>query len=330
MPDPTRVLATGGLSSALRTALGRPFQALGNARLRMLPMVVAVVVGGLLGWRLFDRPTKVSRAGATSAGAGTAIQAEPPELALGDVFFGRSHALLIGNNAYRLLPQLETAVNDVRAIAAVLDRHYGFSVTVLENATRTEIIDSLSAITSSLTARDNLLVYYAGHGNIEFGRESWQPVDAAPDDTTHWISTQHEISSPLARSSARHVLVISDSCYAGASATGEVAITAPAGADRVAAIRRLTSRSSRMVMTSGGLSPVLDQGDGHLSIFARALVEVLADDTLRGASEIFAVLRPRVLAAARAFDFEQQPTLAAIPRAGDEGGEFFFVPTPSS
>lgn len=335
--EPTQMLETGGLGSALRTAFGRSFRALGSPGRKMLMVAVAVLaIGGLgmagLRWRALDHSSGGGDAATARAASGAAVETATAGN-LGDIFFGRNHALLIGNNAYRLLPQLETAVNDVRAIAAILDRRYGFSVTVLENATRTETIDALSTVTGSMTARDNLLVYYAGHGNIEFSRESWQPVDAAPDDTTNWISTQHEISSPLARSSARHVLVISDSCYAGAAATEPVS-TEPhdggkGGTERADAIRQLTSRSSRMVMTSGGLSPVLDQGDGHLSIFARALVEVLEDESLRGTSEIFSALQPRVLQAARAFDFEQQPTLAAIPRAGDEGGELFFVPMPS-
>ena len=331
--DATEVLDTGGLGSALRTAFGRPFRSLGRSGRRMAAIAITALVlvgAALVGWRWRANAPSIGSGATNAMGATAEAPADQAVSELGDIFFGRNHALLIGNNAYRLLPQLETAVNDVRAIGAVLERRYGFSVTVVENATRTETIDALSAITSSMTARDNLLVYYAGHGNIEFNRESWQPVDAAPDDTTNWISTQHEISSPLARSSARHVLVISDSCYAGAAATEAVDSQPSTGADRSDVIRQLTSRSSRMVMTSGGLSPVLDQGDGHLSIFARALLEVLEDGSLRGTSEIFGALQPRVLAAARAFDFEQQPTLAAIPRAGDEGGELFFVPTPSS
>ncbi len=34
--------------------------------------------------------------------------------------FGRYHALVIGNNEYRYLPKLETAVNDAEAVAELL------------------------------------------------------------------------------------------------------------------------------------------------------------------------------------------------------------------
>lgn len=252
------------------------------------------------------------------AGRGEALAADA-------IFYGQSHALLIGNNAYQSLPLLETAVNDVRAVGAVLERQFGFSVTLLENATRKEMIDALSNLLGSLTSRDNLLVYYAGHGNIEFGRESWQPVDAAPDDTTQWISTQYEISTPMKDASVRHVLVISDSCYAGASTIDS---TFDPSAERGQPADVLAGRVSRMVLTSGGLSPVLDQGDGHLSIFARAFLEALDESTeIRSTSDLFLALRPKVIASAQAYQFDQAPTLAPIPRAGDEGGELFFVPS---
>lgn len=54
--------------------------------------------------------------------------------------FGRFHALVIGNDCYRHLLPLETAVNDARAVADLLRRR--------------------------LIEADNLLIHYAGHGVI--------------------------------------------------------------------------------------------------------------------------------------------------------------------
>ena len=45
-----------------------------------------------------------------------------------------------------------------------------------------------------------------------------------------------------------------------------------------------------------------------------------------GVSRLFDEVERRVAQAARGFGAEQRPQLASISRAGDEGGEFFFVP----
>ncbi|MFO1269836.1 MAG: caspase family protein, partial [Rubrivivax sp.] len=64
--------------------------------------------------------------------------------------FGRFHALVIGNNAYRHLDRLETAVNDARAIGDVLRAHYAFDVRLLTDATRADIVEVLDEYRSRL------------------------------------------------------------------------------------------------------------------------------------------------------------------------------------
>ena len=93
-------------------------------------------------------------------------------------------------------------------------------------------------------------------------------------------------------------------------------------------VEELLARRSRLALTSGGLSPVLDQGDGTHSVFAKTLLDVLERNAgVVEVSRLFREISRRVPAAARAFGAEQTPQLASISRAGDEGGEFFFVPT---
>jgi len=50
--------------------------------------------------------------------------------------FGSYHALIIGNNDYKHLPELQTAVNDAQTMAGLLQTGYGFSVRLLRNGTR--------------------------------------------------------------------------------------------------------------------------------------------------------------------------------------------------
>src|SRR5262249_55762433 len=62
----------------------------------------------------------------------------PPEIA--DLDLGRYHALIIGNDEYRSLSPLETAVADATAMAKLLRDEYGFDVKLLTNADRDDIV----------------------------------------------------------------------------------------------------------------------------------------------------------------------------------------------
>ena len=80
-------------------------------------------------------------------------------------------------------------------------------------------------------------------------------------------------------------------------------------------------------MTSGGDQPVLDNfGQGH-SVFARALLDKLANNTqIISGSELFLTIRDAVKVAANAVGVKQTPEFKAIKGAGHEAGSFFFVP----
>ena len=82
--------------------------------------------------------------------------AQPPA---GSLDLGRYHALVIGNQVYRHLPRLQTPVADAQALATLLRGDYGFAgVTVLTDATRTDMVRALDELRRTLTERDNLLV----------------------------------------------------------------------------------------------------------------------------------------------------------------------------
>ena len=245
-----------------------------------------------------------------------------PVQAATDIDFGRFHALLIGVNDYQYLPKLETAINDASAVADVLRQFYGFEVTLLLNPTRGNIIRTLDKLRASLTERDNLLIYYAGHGVLDAEADEgfWQPVDAEPDTQSNWIAISTVTRSTKAIS-AKHVMVIADSCYSGAlvrSAPAQLATST----DRLAELRRLSSKRSRTALVSGGLEPVYDGGgDGH-SVFTRALLTTLreSDEILDGQGLFMAVRRPVVVNA------EQTPQYSDIRLSGHEGGDLLFVP----
>ncbi|MEM6795656.1 MAG: caspase family protein, partial [Acidobacteriota bacterium] len=245
------------------------------------------------------------------------------------VLWGRFHAVVIGNNDYKKLPKLESALIDARAVADVLERRYGFEVTRIENGDRASIMNAIFEVGERLSGRDSLLVYYAGHGSLANLNQYWQGVEADPNNSALWISTAHDIAGLFDRIAARHVLVVSDSCFAGAVANGG-AVNSPEVGDlpRAERHRQLAQRTSRLVMASGGLAPVLDLSrDGRHSVFAQAFLEALrTNDGAAEASELFSRLAPEVAAAALRLEVEQEPILAPMPSRIDQGGQFFFVP----
>ncbi len=236
--------------------------------------------------------------------------------------FGNFHALVIGNNNYRHLSDLKMAASDAEAVAAMLTEVYGFNVETLIDATRYDIISALARKRAQLTENDNLLIYYAGHGSLDVGSDEgyWLPVDAETDNPVNWISNSN-ITGQLRAMRAKHVMVVADSCYSG-KLTRNVQAQLKTGAERSAWLERMAARRSRTALTSGGLEPVLDAGGGEYSVFAKAFLETLRENTqvLDGQSLFDAIKRPIVVNA------DQTPEYADVRKAGHDGGDFIFVP----
>ncbi len=109
----------------------------------------------------------------------------------GGIAYGRYHALVIGIDGYRNLPPLKTAVRDAQDVAAVLKKDYGFEVQLLKDATRAQIVEALGRLRQTMNSRDNLLIYYAGHGWLDADADEgyWLPADATRDSEVNWVST---------------------------------------------------------------------------------------------------------------------------------------------
>lgn len=297
--------------------------------------------------------------------------------ALKEVNFGRYFALIIGNDEYREWPPLQTAVNDARDLADLLSRKYGFKVTLLTNATRSQILTALDDMSEELGPSDNLLVYYAGHGIIDRnGTGYWVPVDGDAYARGKTLRTQNfvkheDVIAAIRRMKAKQVMVVADSCFSGGLATLAAAtpVPPPKQAFRLTAVRtrglrvvdsengipvnalqgttvradapaemvalsHWASRAARVVLTSGGNEPVVDQlkpGDRH-SIFAAALLESLSKNKgLLKSIELTDAVQEKVVrelggiskrgAGAAAFD-TQTPTFNNLL---GYNGEFLFV-----
>jgi uncharacterized caspase-like protein len=220
-------------------------------------------------------------------------------------------ALVIGSNNYQHFESLETAINDARAVAGVLEKSFGFEVQLLEDPSRYELVGALAQYRQSLTETDSFLLYYAGHDYLDplTQRGYWLPVDAEESNPSNWVSTT-EISDALLSFPVQRALVITDSCYSGSLANGETPAYRPQSSPDLG--------RSRTVITSGGLEPVLDSNTGDHSVFAKALLDQLKhyeDGT--ALSDIFERIRHEVQRYA-----EQTPEYAVIQDSGHESGEF--------
>lgn len=250
-----------------------------------------------------------------------------------DIEFGEYHALIIGNNDYANFPTLKTAVSDAEATASILQSKYGFKTKVVLNANYFEILSALDEMRRTLSDQDNLLIYYAGHGEIDVAnsRGYWLPVDAEMNDQRNWISNE-AITNIIDALPAKHVMVIADSCYSGT--LGQANLSAMALDLEVDLdldwVKAMGGVRTRTVLTSGGEQPVLDVGLGDHSIFAGALLSVLNSNEglLEGNRLHREVLRKMRVNMAR-INQTQVPEYAPIKHAGHEGGEFFLRPVSS-
>jgi hypothetical protein len=238
---------------------------------------------------------------------------------------GKYYAIVIGINKYRPpLSTLITPVNDARAIAAVLTESYGFQVKLLldQDATRGNILDAIVQFRDTLNENDSLLIYYAGHGYSDHTSDKayWLPVDADSVYSSNRIIAD-ELTTDVRVQNARHVLIVSDSCYSGGLAREADSPTESAG--RMVFIDRMYKTRSRTLMASGGDEPVSDSGtDGH-SVFAYAVLRSLqqAGQSVFTASDLFySSVRQQV-----AGKSEQLPQYSVIRNSNHDDGDFVFI-----
>lgn len=238
---------------------------------------------------------------------------------------GTYRALLIGINDYKdnKIPTLNTAVNDVKVLSNILKKDYSFKeVTLLldSNASSSNIIKLLRHLATTSNEDDSVLIYYAGHGELDkiTGSGWWIPYDARAQDPSTYIDNS-VIQKYIKAIPARHVLLVVDSCFSG-TLFGEARSLPPVIDDKFYAT--LYKKRSRWGMTSGNLTPVSDSGSEGHSIFAYQFIEALKENKKPYLTprEIYQQIGPIVRN-----NSEQMPITKPIRNADDQGGEFIFL-----
>ena len=130
---------------------------------------------------------------------------------------GENHFFAIGINTYEHFVPLNNARKDVEDLANLLVEKYYFDNQYMRmlcdgEASKDNIIDELDGLRSKVKAEDRLLIYYSGHGYMEEERGFWIPVNAKRGRISSYIANA-EIRDIIQSIKARHILLISDSCF---------------------------------------------------------------------------------------------------------------------
>lgn len=231
---------------------------------------------------------------------------------------GDYYALLIAIEEYQhpKVFNLKNPVNDANALKNVLSNKYLFkpeNISLLQNPTREDIINSFDELSRKLTENDNLLVFYAGHGwwDAEANIGYWLPSDADKNSKARWVRNS-TVQDYLKEIKAKHMLLVTDACFSGSIFNARSFNT-----ETSIAIKTLYGLPSRKAMTSGSLTEVPDE-----SIFVKYFIDRLNknEEQFMPAEQLFSSFRIAVIN-----NSEVLPQYGVIKNVGDEGGDFIFI-----
>jgi len=242
--------------------------------------------------------------------------------------WGTHHALIIGINNYKNWPRLQTAVKDATVIRDTLVARYGFAkknviLRTDKAASRRQIARDLRYLAQSMGQNDNLLVYYAGHGQLDdfTGDGFWVPAEGALKDPDTWVSNSY-IKAILSseKLQAKNVVIIVDSCYSGSMLRGGPSLMRLQDRRYKEKLAQKAALRSRQVISSGGVEPVADGGaEGH-SLFAYYLINALREND-REVIDLENLFHTRVWKKVTEIG-DQRPNVGRLKTPMDQDGQF--------
>ena len=190
---------------------------------------------------------------------------------------GRQYAVLIAIDRYQHWMALKNPVKDAKAIKGILARRYYVSdfVELYDgDATKAGIIKLFGRMIDEAKPEDSVLIFFAGHGHLDATTNTgfWIPVDGGTDVYTqaNWLPNA-QVRGFIGNLKARHVVLISDSCFSGDFLNPTRGIAPKIDSEY---FKNAYARVSRQVLTSGASESVPDE-----SPFARQLKLALEGNT---------------------------------------------------
>jgi formylglycine-generating enzyme required for sulfatase activity len=228
-------------------------------------------------------------------------------------------ALVIGNNDYATLPNLNNAKKDAEGMAAKL-RGLGFDVILKTNAGSRTIGRALADFENRLAKADVALVFYAGHGIQANGKNHLIPSDAnieVEEDLRFESVDAQEFLQAMNRAGTPLNIVILDACRdnplprrSRSAARGLAIPAAPAGI-----------KGTAIVYSAAPGQTAQDGPKGGHGIFTGALLKVLNEPGLK-LEDVFKRTARRVASLTRG---KQDPWINSSVK-----GDFYFKPGNSS
>jgi len=235
---------------------------------------------------------------------------------------GKQWAVFIAIDQYAEWSQLFYPVKDARDIKKILvDNYYIDQECVRElynrDATAAAIRGLFDELQRKTGINDSVFVFHAGHGigGEETTTPAWIASDGSRDPLVKngWLP-HTEIRTRLDSLNAKHVFLISDSCYSGAllqqtrGRASEIVVDYPVAYNSI----------SRQAMTSGAIEPVADESE-----FASRLKSLLLRTEAPYITPLF--LCSQIIETKTMRDLYTYPDLAPIPQSQHiPGGNFLF------
>lgn len=222
-------------------------------------------------------------------------------------------ALVIGNNDYSSLPDLNNAKKDATDMARKL-KGLGFEVVLKTNAGRRDMYRAIDEFARMLSGGDTALVFYAGHGIQADGKNYLIPANADVEteaDLEPEALTSKRFLTAMSDAGVGLSMMILDACRDNplpkrkrSAARGLAVVSVPQGA------------SGTAVLYSAGPGQTAEDGDiGGNGVFTGALLKALDKPGLT----IEQVFKETVKAVSRKTNKRQKPWINA-----SLSGNFYF------
>jgi tetratricopeptide (TPR) repeat protein len=248
---------------------------------------------------------------------------------------GRRVALVIGNSAYRNAPALVNPQHDAEVLAQSL-RAVGFSsVTLVQNATRENLVDALRKFGDAAEKADWAMIYYAGHGMEVNGVNYLIPIDArlSTDRDVQYEAVPMDQAMTSIDGAKKLKLIMLDACrdnpftpqmrrtLASAPVVSQSTAGGTVGTRSIGrGLGEVKVVGATLVVYAAKQGETALDGDGADSPFAVAVVQRIATPNLE-INKLFRLIRDDVMEATGG---RQEPyTYGSLPGRED----FYFVKT---
>jgi len=215
---------------------------------------------------------------------------------------------------------LNNCLNDINSLIGILNSEYEYddenSEIIIyakpQQTTLSFIYKSLYLELFNALESDTFLIIHAGHGEYDNHLKTgfWCCSDSQFDDATTWFDTK-QLLTFFSNSKAKHIALISDSCFSGSIFTRH----------RGGGEKALTSKKSIQALTSGGLESVSDGSINDNSPFNKAIQLTLKENDHE-------FLSFNQFCESTILNFpetrRQTPQYGSLNIQGDEGGTYAF------